>query len=157
MPIVLTDSEITRLVAEQKPLPPDYRDRIEVRAKRGHKESELDLKGAGGSEFRLIVRQASANPLDFSVILAYLVPKTNRAFRLRRYNGKHGEHTNRLERETFYCPHIHRATERYQDSGFHEDAFAEPTDRYADLEGAVECLLEDCGFVLPHDSQNRLF
>jgi hypothetical protein len=157
MAVLLTDAVIERLVAEPKSLPADYRQRVKVKPKRGHKESELDVKGAEGSEFRLILRQASANPLDFSVILAYLVPQTNRVFRLCRYNGRHGEHTNRLEGQTFYDLHIHKATERYQESGFDEDAFAEPTGRYSDLDGAVECILAECGFVLPPDSQRRLF
>ncbi|WHZ28147.1 MAG: hypothetical protein OJF51_002945 [Nitrospira sp.] len=57
MAIRLNDAEISRLLAERKPLPPDYRERIQTKPKRGHKERELDVKGADGSEFRLILRQ----------------------------------------------------------------------------------------------------
>ncbi len=97
------------------------------------------------------------NPLDFSVILAYVVPNSNRLIRLRRYNGRSHHHSNPLEKEVFFGFHVHSATERYQRSGSREDSFAEPSDRYASLEEAIDCLLEDCGFVLPPDHQEDLF
>ena len=64
-----SDDEIGRLVEEEKPLPRDYRKRIVLKTKNGHKEQQLDIKGTDGSEFRLILRQSDANPLDFSIIL----------------------------------------------------------------------------------------
>lgn len=153
----LTDAEISRLLAVRKPLPGDFRSRIQTRAKRGHKERELDVRGDDGSEFRVVLRQSALNALDFSIILAYRVPGTNQVFRLRRYNGRSHEHTNPLERETFYDFHVHTATERYQDSGLREDTFAEPTDKYADFEGALQCMLAECGFDIPEDPQASLF
>jgi hypothetical protein len=105
----------------------------------------------------LILRQSEFNPLDFSVILAYRPPKIYQLFRLRRYNGKSHEHTNTLESETFYDFHIHMATERYQDSGLREDAFAQVTARFADFQGAVKYMLADCGFDVPADPQFELF
>lgn len=105
------------------------------------------MQGIEGSRFIVIVRQAEANPLDFSVILACYPGKSNERFRLRRYNGKSHTHSNKLEREgPFYDFHIHQATERYQDAGFKEDAYATPTDRYADFHQALNCLVADCGF-----------
>ena len=75
------------------------------------------------------------------------VSRTNRLFRLRRYNGKSHEHTNNIEKVTFYDFHIHTATERYQVSeNKKEDKFAEVTDRYSDFSGAMDCLIEDAGF-----------
>lgn len=156
MTVRLTDDEIAALVSEEKLLPADYRSRTRVRPKRGHSERELDLTGANGSEFRLILRQSRLNPLDFSVILAYRLPESNVLFRLRRHNGKSHEHTNALEGHAFYDFHAHYATERYQDSGLREDAYAEPTDRFADFEGAVACMIEDCGLVVPEDPQGTL-
>jgi len=41
---------------------------------------------------------------------------------------------------------------RYQQNGPKEEHFAEITNRYADLHGAVDCLLADCGFRLPIES-----
>ncbi len=144
-------------MSEKKILPTDYRNKIQGRPKRGHKEREMDLKGESGSDFRLIVRQSILNPLDFSVILAHRAPQTNILFRLRRYNGKSHEHTNIIEGETFYDYHIHQATERYQQMGAREDSYAEKTARFSDLQSAVSCLIEDCGFEIPPGTQKSLF
>ncbi len=156
MVVRLTDDEIEKLLRERKILPADFRQRLSLKAKRGHKERELDVIGESGSEFRILLRQSDANPLNFSVILAYRVPGSNQFFRLRRYNGSH-EHTNRLEGVRMDDFHVHTATERYQDSGLREDAFASPSDRYADLPGALDCLLQDCGFEVPGRSQFEMF
>ena len=157
MAVNLTDVEIAKLIAEVKQLPDDYRTRVQTRPKRGHRERELDLIGANGSGFRLILRQSSFNPLDFSVILAWLPPQITTQFRLCRYNGKSHEHTNALESQTFYDFHVHRATQRYQQSGLREDSYAEPTTRYQNLAGALDCLIQDCGFQLPAEQQTGLF
>lgn len=157
MAVNLTDAEIAALIAEAKPLPDDYRQRIQTRPKRGHRERELDVSGVSGSEFRLILRESSLNPLDFSVILTWLPPQSNNPFRLCRYNGKSHEHTNTLESERFYDFHVHRATERYQQSGLREDSFAEPTTRYQDFASALQCLIQDCGFQFPVNHQSGLF
>ncbi len=81
---------------------------------------------------------------------------SNRVFRLRRCNGKSHEHTNLIEKQTFYEFHIHMATERYQREGENEDWYAEPTDRYGDLSGAIDCLIADCAFQRPADQPPRL-
>ena len=107
----------------------------------------------------IAVRQAVPNPLNFSVILMHRIPGYNTLFRLRRYNGRHGGHTNEIERNKIgdEC-HIHTATERYQKLGADEEGFAVETTRYSDVNGAVRCLLEDCGFTPPPpDPQGNLF
>ena len=157
MAVNLTDGEIAALIAEAKPLPDDYQQRVQTKPKRGHRERELAFVGANGSQFRLILRQSSFNPLDFSVILAWLPPQTTTPFRLCRYNGKSHEHTNTLELRTFYDFHVHRATARYQQSGLREDTFAEPTTRYQDFGSALQCVIQDCGFQLPPNHQSGLF
>lgn len=152
MATLLTDSEIGALISEAKALPNNYRERVVLKPKRGHKERELPLTGSLGSEFRLILRQSSFNSLDFSVILAFVSPTTTQQFRLRRYNGKSHQHSNPLDgTPPFYDFHIHVATQRYQEAGFREDAFAEVTNRYADFNGALSCLFADCGFILPEE------
>ena len=151
-----SDDEIRELLDEPKPLPDDHQARMQLRPKRGHKERSLTVQGTSGAEYLVILRQSSHNVLDFSVILAYCVPNSNALFRLRRYNGKSHQHTNRIEKQTFYDFHIHTATARYQDGGADEDGYAEVTDRYADLHGAVECLFEDCGFRSPDHAQQKL-
>lgn len=77
--------------------------------------------------------------------------------RLRRYNGRHGEHTNVLEGETFYDCHVHVATARYREAGLREDAYAEPTNRYSDFGSALTLALKECGFEVPEDPQGTLF
>ncbi len=154
---LLTDTDIQRLTNEPKPLPANYRDRIRLKTKRGHKEAEVQVTGLDGSTFRLILRQSKLDPLDFSVIVGYEMPNTNALFRLRRYNGKSHQHTNKLEQRTFFDYHIHEATQRYQEHGMSEDAYAEPTDRYADVDSAMKCAIEDCQFRLPSGAQLPLF
>jgi len=156
MAVRLSEEEIARLIAERKHLPRDYRMRIQMRPKRGHKERELDVLGAKGSRFRLILRQSLLNVLDFSVILVFCPPESNQLFRLRRYNGRHGEHTNRIEGETFFDYHIHTATERYQELGMREDTYAERTDQFSDLFGAIYYMLRECNFDIPADQQTSL-
>lgn len=157
MPAKYTDDEIESMIRERKPLPENYRSCVQLRNKRGHKERELDVTGEKGMQYHLILRQSDFNPLDFSIILAVSSADSNQLFRLRRYNGKSHEHTNQLEDETFYGFHIHQATERYQESGAREDAFAKSTDRYADFHSALRCMLDDCGFEANQDEQQLLF
>jgi hypothetical protein len=123
------------------------------RAHLGRPPGAADAEG----EFRVILRQNKMNALDFSVILAVRVPNSNTVFRLRRYNGKSHKHTNHIEDETFYDFHIHMATERYQEIGTREDAYAAPTDRDGDLHGALRCLIEDANLDVPPEAQGRLF
>ena len=75
MAIRLSDAEIARLLAERKPLPADYRDLMQIKPKRGHKERELDVNGVEKSEFRLILRQSEFNSLDFRLSLLTVRPK----------------------------------------------------------------------------------
>lgn len=157
MAVTITQVQIDALISEGKPLPHDYRNRTETRQKRGHRERELTIMGSSGSEFHLILRESSQNPLDFSVILGYRIPGSNQLFRLRRYNGKSHEHTNRLEGETFYDFHRHEATERYQASGFREDTYATRPVAYSDFQSALECLLDECGFQRPEGDDLPLF
>ena len=157
MAAIFSDQDISNLIRERKPLPDDYRTRIQARPKWGHKERELDIKGVDGGDYRLILRQSISNPLDFSIILAYRPPKSNQFFRLQRYNGKSHEHSNPIEGEIFYDFHVHQATERYQEMGAREDTYAKPTDRFADFQQAITCMLKDCGFEMPLGSQGRLF
>jgi hypothetical protein len=157
MPVHFTDPEISKLIVEVKSLPIDYRSRMVLKPKMGHKEQELNVVGSSGTHFRIILRQATINPLSFSAILAYIDQTSNTIFRLRRYNGKH-MHSNVLEATApFYGFHIHEATERYQRGGFREDAYALESDRFSDFATAVECLIKDCGFVVPVGETGSLF
>ena len=157
MAVTYSDREIAVLLQERKPLPPDWQNRMRLRPKRGHKEQHLQLTGDQGSEFHLILRQNTINPLDFSIILAVRVSQSNQLFRLRRHNGKSHEHTNHIEDKTFYAFHIHFATERYQEIGTREDAYAEPTDRYGDFHSALHSLIDDTSLYAPPEAQRGFF
>jgi len=153
----LSEAEVQALLCEPKPLPPDYRNRLRLKSKRGHKEADLDVEGRDGSEFRLIVRQSETNRLDFSVVVAYRPPNSSRLVRIRRYNGKNHQHTNPLEQETFYGFHVHEITERYQAGGNREDTYAIMTGRYSDLGQALDCALRECAFQMPPGQPLPLF
>jgi hypothetical protein len=158
VPAQLTDTQIQALIEEPKPLPPNMAARLRPRPKRGHKERDLELTGATGSRFKLILRESLHDPLDFSVILAYRPRGSFIWLRIRRYNGKSHEHSNGIEHERFYDFHIHTATERYQAmDGVAADSFAAITDRYTNFQGALDCMLQDCRFETPPNPQLALF
>lgn len=142
---ILNETEISKLLDEPKQLPQSFRPLGTRKEKRGHYESEVNLTGTEGHTFQIRYRQNVIYPTDFSVILLYLPKRTNIARILRRYNGKSHEHTNKIEKITFYNYHIHTMTERYQrEDGCSEDGYAEETDRYSTAEEALDCLIKDC-------------
>ena len=99
------------------------------------------------------------NKLNFSVILGVKVkvPSAKKFFRLKRYNGDYHLHTNTIEDQEVIGFHIHTATERYQVNGPREGAYAEPTKRYNDVNGALKCLFADANFEDPYALQDTLF
>ena len=85
---------------------------------------------------RMMIRQNTKKPENFSVILIYKDSNGNEHAVLR-LNGNHGTHRNRLEKTSVKGPHIHLMTERYQKRTTHPDGFAVETDEYTDLESAI--------------------
>jgi hypothetical protein len=150
----LTDEEIAVLIAEPKPTV-SIAELVPRTARRGHRGIEKEVEGGSGAKFQLIVRQSIATSEDFSVILAYSMPSVHRLFRLRRHNGPSHRHPNKLEGDLIDGPHVHIATARYQEAGFKEDAYAERTDRYVDLTGAIEYMLAVANFAKP--AQGTIF
>jgi hypothetical protein len=146
---ILSDKEISALIGEPKTVPEGLCPLTRQIERNQHRRREYDVQGTLGSSFVLATRQSTLNILDFSVILGYKMPGLNSVFRLRRYNGKSHYHTNTIERETFRDFHVHTATERYQRNGGKEDHFARIDTRYWNIERAIACLLEDCGFRSP--------
>ena len=148
--VVLTDEEIAELIEEPKPIPQGLRPFTRLTERNLHRRRDYEIMSESGHSFVIAVRQSILNTFDFSAILGYKLPGVNTIFRLRRYNGKSHYHTNTIENERFREFHIHKATERYQrNSGTKEDHFAVIDRRYFDLDGAVECMLTDCGFRSP--------
>jgi hypothetical protein len=158
MKITLTNGEIQALIEEEKYVNLEFEELFSrMKDKNGHREFDYTIPGKDGSSFYLKLRQNRKNTLDFSAILGYSPKEINTVFKLIRYNGKSHEHRNVLEKETaFYDFHIHKATERYQLAGRKEEFFAETTDRYSNLRGALRCLIADCNVSLKENPQLSL-
>ena len=88
MAMILADTMIESLVRERMPLPVNGRNRTRMRSKRGQDECQMTVSGDARSEFRLILRRNKINVLDFSIILAVVVPQSNRVCRLHHYNKR---------------------------------------------------------------------
>lgn len=164
---VLTDQEIADLITEPKVVPDNWYSRLDAKDKSHyqHKEKEVDVEGSNGNLFRVIIRQNKLNMLDFSIILTLREKDSNLEYNLLRYNGKHpSRHTNKWEKENrlpdyAFDPafHIHRATQRYQESGYKIDGYAEVTTRFSDFHSALNQFLIECNFKKKYDGQLPLF
>lgn len=148
--ILLPDEDIDALIREPKTTPKTLFP-LKLIEHNKHRRRDYEVQSASGNEFVIAIRQSVIDGLNFSAILMHRRPGLNTLFRLRRYNGPH-EHTNSIERGTLNDFHIHTATERYQKLGAREEAFAEVTSRHWNLDSAIRCLLEDCGFNPPPPS-----
>lgn len=164
---ILADLEITKLISEPKVVPDNWFSRLlpKNKAHYQHKEREIDVEGSNGNLFRVIVRQSNLNVMDFSIILTLREKASNVEYILIRYNGKHPSmHTNKWEKDNGipnhrFGPafHIHRATQRYQESGYKIDGFAEATTKYSDFHTAFSQFLVECGFKSEEKGQPSLF
>ena len=140
--MVLIDAEIERLIALEKSV---INPRAKKLEKRGSEQVNYEAEAATGEKFRVYVRQNMRIPEGFSCGLLYLAP-SGEPVTLTRYNGSDHEHANPLDGGgpmPAAC-HIHKATERYMQAGRKAEHFAESTDRYSDLEGALRALILDC-------------
>jgi hypothetical protein len=144
---ILTDEAIAALIRVRKTIPKGLYPLTRRQVVRNRSvRVDFDIDCPTGDRFVVAIRQSEINPLNFSVILGYQMPGLNTIFRLRRYNGKH-QHSSPIEKSgRFREFHKHTATERYQTLGAKEEHFAEIESRYHSLDGAIKCLIEDCGF-----------
>lgn len=111
--------------------------------KPGHKQRNFNLLAVGHG-FRLFQRQNVRVPEDFSCVLVW-DPPGGGGLILARYNGPSHVHGNKLEGDTLrHVCHIHRTTERYLALGITAEGFAEASQRYSTVEGALHCLVTDC-------------
>jgi hypothetical protein len=159
MGVSFNDKEIINLINEPKIVEATLKDFFDgLKEKKGHREYDYTILRGDGSCFKIKLRQSVENTLDFSAIIGFVPQNSNSWFILKRYNGKSHKHTNRLEKEEeFYDFHIHVATERYQNIGSKVEHYAEKTDRYTNLRGALRCLFDDCNVSLPNETQIELF
>lgn len=156
------DGKISQLIQEQKVFGDNWEKQVQGKHKRGGKEASISLKGEFGSKFQLVVNQNSFNRANFCIVLGFYPVPSKKLFRLLRYDGNDHAHTNKLlkgdsiEFIEYQC-HRHISTERYQDAGEKSDSYAEPDNRYSNLEEAFECAIQDCNIVYPYDKTLPLF
>lgn len=163
---ILRDTEIAALISEPKPLPENWPShfRVKEKSRYQYEEQSVEITGTNGNVFRVILRRNRINIFDFSIILMFR-DKDGKEYRLLRYNGKHpSEHTNKWEKEHGHLNHtfspvfhIHRATERYQESGYPIDGFAARTTAYYDFHSALDRFLKDSNLLPPKGPQLSLF
>ncbi len=154
---IITDNEIRDLLEMEK-ISTRKIDTSNLKlASFGQKKATFDVQGIDGSKFKVKIRQSSKNIFDFSIILSYYVPETNKFYNLRRYNGSSHRHTNKIEGNVIeYKFHTHIATERYLRGGFRIEGYAIETDRYHTIEECLIVFLRDCKIVQGNTFPTRL-
>ena len=149
---LISDEQIRAYISEKKAIPRNFNPVLKDK-KCGHSQSYNEFIGENGNTFIVSVRQSNFNPLDFTVIFGVMI--SGKIFKLARYNGDHGEHTNKITGESFSGCHIHKATQIYQENGFEEEGFAEQTTRYSDLKTALNKMFADNNFQIAVEREQR--
>lgn len=158
----ITDTKIQELLTCRKRLTnPNARSKI----KDGHEQVNYKVAALDerGHEFEVYKRQNMREGMedDFSCGISWLAPN-GETLTLKRYNGPNHSHTNHLEKETLgYINHMHAATENYIKANRKAEGFAEKTDRYKTVNGALHCLVVDCNIsgiqTSPDNMSPKLF
>lgn len=141
--LVLTDNEISGLLAVPKMV---VNPRARVKEQRGSLQLNYAVQSlAAEAEFEVFVRQSLRDPQGFSCGLIY-VPRSSERVTLMRCNGGNHLHINSLENfeSIGKCCHIHIATERYMAAGRKPDHYAQPTQLFGEVHGALRTLIEKC-------------
>lgn len=155
----LTDAQISDLLSCPKRL---TNPNAKAKIKEGHEQYNFKVEATDGSghEFLIYKRQNLRLGMenDFSCGISWLAPN-GESFTLRRYNGSSHSHPNFLEKEKlgYFC-HIHLATEKYIKANRKAEGFAEISDRYNTVNGALHCLVIDCnvkGITTASDINNQ--
>ncbi|HEX8156830.1 MAG TPA: hypothetical protein VF526_05530 [Solirubrobacteraceae bacterium] len=145
-PSHLSDAQIASLLAEPKPVvdEPALLRSMKLDGNQHWRASER-FQGEDGSAFALHIRRNALDPDDFSVILSY--EGRSRPLNLRRHNGPNHPHRNKLEgTKVDFVPHVHIATHRYQEAAFDAEGYAEATEEFADLAGALRSMILAAAF-----------
>jgi len=143
MDISLSDERIAELISMPKRVA-----NPKARMVPDAKHLKCDYKVAsvsGDEEFTIFLRQHSEMPDDFTAGLKWH-STTGEAVVLMRCNGSSHPHKNHIENTRFSAGncHIHKATERYIERGCEPEHFAEITNGYTSLAGALHRLCVDC-------------
>lgn len=137
----MKDEDIDKYIKSKKNLIPNS---IKWKIQRKSKQCEITLHSSGlNLNFVLYLRQNLIDPEHFSCGLKVL-KNNNENITLLRFNGCNHVHTNQLEKDKLeFKYHIHKATEKYIQASLKADGYAYETNRYNDLQSAIECLLAD--------------
>lgn len=141
----LTDVKIDGLLSCPKQLNnPNAR----IKTKEKHEQVNYSVVATDGSDyqFELYKRQNTMLGMedDFSCGISWVSP-SGETITLKRYNGASHDHPNHLENERLgHSCHIHKATEKYIKANRKPEGYAEKTERYTTVDGALHCLVTDC-------------
>ena len=156
----LTDDKIADLLNCPKHL---TNPQARSKNKDGHEQVNYKVSATDGSnhQFELYKRQNLRDGMedDFSCGISWVAPN-GETLTLKRYNGPNHVHPNHLEkvRLGLTC-HIHIATEKYIKANRKAEGFAEATNRYNTIDGALHCLVTDCkitGISTTQDNVNQI-
>jgi len=141
----LTDDKIADLLNCPKKL---TNPQAKTKEKDGHEQVNFNVIALDdtGHKFEVYKRQNLRAGMedDFSCGISWIA-LNGEILTLKRYNGSSHNHPNHLEKVKLgYNCHIHIATEKYIKANRKAEGFAEITDRYNSLDGALHCLIEDC-------------
>ncbi len=141
----LTDDRIDDLIKCPKRL---ENPQARSKNKAGHEQINYRARAIDNSGylFEIYKRQNLREGMedDFSCGISWIAPN-GETLTLKRYNGPSHNHPNHLEKEELgYNCHIHIATEKYIKSNRKTEGFAEITNKYNTIEGALHCLVKDC-------------
>lgn len=151
---MISDAMVERIINEPKYISSSVNPHeLAPSEKEGFLTKTVKLK-CDAYDCRMMIRQNIDRPSNFSVILVYKDFNKNDHVILR-LNGNHGRHKNRIEGDVLSGPHIHRMTERYQAKNTHPDGYAKATDRYTDLNGAIDIFMEMTNIRYSDGRKNR--
>ncbi|MBX6966021.1 hypothetical protein [Alcaligenes faecalis] len=142
--MILSDEEIERLLALPKTISnPKARRKVQKKSMRINYTVLAE-----GAAFEVYVRQNQLVADAFSCGLTYL-PQSGDKVTLMRCNGPYHPHGNPLEGVSTIgvCCHIHKATHRYMVAGRKPEHYAEPTNLYSDVNGALLTLMDQCNIT----------
>ncbi len=154
---ILSEQRLEELITESKKLERSFSQWMRPRKVPNQPERSMHepMRGSNGSIFEIRTHYWTKLACRFSIVLRFFDGPWD--YRLVRFDGHAGPHTNKLEPRGDACRtvprntcHIHRITERYQRKAliipqqFEEDGFASPRSEFADPSSAFEYFLTYC-------------
>lgn len=136
----LTDKEILAFKNMPKYLTKPLKQKWTINLK--VKQLSIELY-SGSYNFNIYMRQAMLDEDNFSCGIS-LTANGNNDITLARYNGSNHVHVNKCDGRKFdFECHIHEANEKSLKASKKIENYAEPTNRYTNLQGAIQCVLAD--------------